>query len=79
MKVSGSDPRKIREIAKVLNDEKKVYDQVIHETNLELDKTENTTQWVSKEINDKLGHLAGTAEQKQIDNEKNKNKPCNNS
>ncbi len=79
LKVSGSDPRKIREIAKVLNDEKKVYDQVIHETNLELDKTENTTQWVSKEINDKLGHLAGTAEQKQIDNEKNKNKPCNNS
>lgn len=52
---------------------------MIHETNLELDKTENTTQWVSKEINDKLGHLAGTAEQKQIDNEKNKNKPCNNS
>ena len=79
LKVSGSDPRKIREIAKVLIDEKKVYDQVIHETNLELDKTENTTQWVSKEINDKLGHLAGTAEQKQIDNEKNKNKPCNNS
>ena len=78
LKVSGSDSNKIREIAKVLNDEKKSYGQVIHETNLELDKTKNTTQWVSKEINDKLGHLAGTAEQKQVDNEKNKSNPCNN-
>ena len=73
-----SDSNKIREIAKVLNDEKKSYGQVIHETNLELDKTKNTIQWVSKEINDKLGHLAGTAEQKQVDNEKNKSNPCNN-
>ena len=78
LKVSGSDSNKIREIAKVLNDEKKSYGQVIHETNLELDKTKNTIQWVSKEINDKLGHLAGTAEQKQVDNEKNKSNPCNN-
>lgn len=62
---SGSDAKKIRDIAKALKSEQKAHNQVIHEANLEIGKDNNKTQWVSEELNSNLGHLAGTSETKE--------------
>mgnify|MGYP001026656702 CR=1 FL=1 len=63
-------------MASVLDSEKKAHGQVIHETNLEADEIKTTTQWVPKEINNRLKHLGGISEQKRVEKEQNKQKPC---
>lgn len=57
---------------------KKAHGQVIHETNLEADEIKTTTQWVPKEINNRLKHLGGISEQKELKKNKINKNPVNN-
>ena len=69
LKITGSDTKRARAVANALEKERRNYGQVVHETNLEKGKDLNTTQWVDKNINDKLGHEGGTADQKRFEEE----------